>query len=98
MTEFDGLPLLRSLWTVGIGERFTTASAKVHVVRPEIQERPVGGDSLLFELSVQTTGGKRHTQHYKARGFHTLSLSTTDATCREHPASVDLTTQRSIRG
>jgi superfamily II DNA or RNA helicase len=55
----DGLPLLRSLWTVRVGDRFTLASAKVHVVRPEIQERPAGGDSLLFELSFQTTGGKR---------------------------------------
>ena len=55
----DGLPLLRSLWTLRVGERFKLASAKVHVVRPDIQERPAGGDSLLFELSFQTTGGKR---------------------------------------
>jgi superfamily II DNA or RNA helicase len=55
----DGLPLLRSLWHVKVGQRFEVASAKVHVVRPEIQERSAVGDSLLFELSFQTTGGKR---------------------------------------
>jgi superfamily II DNA or RNA helicase len=55
----DGLPLLRSLWCLKVGERFEAAAGRVHVVRPEIEERGGGGDSLVFELSFQTTGGKR---------------------------------------
>ncbi|WP_367873185.1 SNF2-related protein [Luteolibacter sp. Populi] len=55
----DGLPLLRSLWTVRAGDRFAAASAKVHIVRPDIQEHGDPSQSLVFELSFQTTGGKR---------------------------------------
>jgi len=55
----DGLPILRSLWTVRVGERFGAASSKVHVVRPDIEEHSDKGSSLVFELSFQTTGGKR---------------------------------------
>ncbi len=55
----DGLPLLSQRWTVRSGERFKEASAKVHIVRPEIQERGDPSQSLVFELSFQTTGGRR---------------------------------------
>lgn len=55
----DGLPLLRQRWLVRSGERFKEASARVHVVRPDIQERGDPTQSLVFELSFQTTGGRR---------------------------------------
>lgn len=55
----DGLPELRQRWTVREGERFATVANRVHVVRPDIQETANHGSSLMFELSFQTTGGKR---------------------------------------
>jgi superfamily II DNA or RNA helicase len=54
----DGLPLLRGLWTVTLGERLTTAAGRVHVVSPELREVADHGSSLVFELSFQTGGGK----------------------------------------
>jgi superfamily II DNA or RNA helicase len=55
----DGLPELRERWIVREGERFAAAVSRVHVVRPDIQETSDHGSSLMFELSFQTTGGKR---------------------------------------
>ncbi len=55
----DGLPELRRRWLVREGERFTAAASRVHVVRPDIRETADHGSSLLFELSFQTSGGKR---------------------------------------
>lgn len=55
----DGLPELRQRWTVREGDRFTTVARRVHVVRPEVRETADHGSSLVFELSFQTTGGKR---------------------------------------
>ncbi|WP_052572753.1 DEAD/DEAH box helicase [Haloferula sp. BvORR071] len=55
----DGLPLLETIWTLRKNERFTTATSRVHIVRPDIQERGDPSQSLVFELSFQTTGGKR---------------------------------------
>lgn len=55
----DGLPELRQRWTVREGDRFAAAASRVHVVRPEILETADHGSSLVFELSFQTTGGKR---------------------------------------
>jgi superfamily II DNA or RNA helicase len=55
----DDLPQLRDRWTVREGERFAVVASRVHVVRPDIQDRGGSGESLAFELSFQTTGGKR---------------------------------------
>ncbi len=55
----DELPRLRQSWTVREGERFATVASRVHVIRPDIQESAHHGGSLTFELSFQTTGGRR---------------------------------------
>ncbi|MCW1921493.1 DEAD/DEAH box helicase [Luteolibacter arcticus] len=55
----DDLPALRQRWTVREGERFATVLKRVHVVRPEIEQKADFGSSLAFELSFQTTGGQR---------------------------------------
>lgn len=55
----DELPALRQHWTVREGERFADVLKRVHVVRPEIQQKADFGSSLAFELSFQTTGGQR---------------------------------------
>ncbi|WP_193214000.1 SNF2-related protein [Luteolibacter marinus] len=55
----DELPDLRSRWLVRVGDRLATVLKRVHVVRPEIQETANHGSSAEFELSFQTTGGKR---------------------------------------
>ena len=55
----DELPRLRQSWVVREGERFATVASRVHVIRPDIQESVNRGGSLTFELSFQTTGGKR---------------------------------------
>ena len=55
----DELPRLRQSWTVREGERFAAVASRVHVIRPDIQESAHHGGSLTFELSFQTTGGKR---------------------------------------
>lgn len=55
----DGLPELRQRWVIREGERFTAVASRVHVIRPDIQETTKQGSSLMFELSFQTTGGKR---------------------------------------
>lgn len=55
----DGLPLLRSAWTVKPSERFSTAVGRVHVVSPDLREVADHGSSLVFELSFQTGGGKQ---------------------------------------
>ena len=55
----DELPDLRDRWSVREGERFSTLLKRVHVVRPDIQETTSHRGSLEFDLSFQTTGGKR---------------------------------------
>ena len=55
----DDLSKFRQCWTVREGERLATVLKRVHVVRPEIRETNGFGTSLEFELSFQTTGGKR---------------------------------------
>ena len=55
----DDLDGLRERWTVREGERFGTFLKRVHVVRPEIEQKADFGSSLAFELSFQTTGGQR---------------------------------------
>jgi len=55
----DGLPGLRQRWEVGVGARLAAVLERVHVVRPVIREAGDFGDSLSFDLSFQTTGGKR---------------------------------------
>jgi superfamily II DNA or RNA helicase len=55
----DGLPDLRQQWTVSEGEGLAIELRRVHVVRPDIREISDFGGSLTFELSFQTTGGKR---------------------------------------
>ena len=55
----DELPRLRQSWTVREGERFAAVASRVHVIRPDIQESAHREGSLTFELSFQTTGGKR---------------------------------------
>jgi superfamily II DNA or RNA helicase len=55
----DHLPALRREWRIREGERFRSAAARVHVLRPEIEEFQGRGGSLSFELSFQTTAGQR---------------------------------------
>jgi superfamily II DNA or RNA helicase len=55
----DGLPDLRQRWTVREGERFASVASRIHVVRPEILQTADHGTSLMFELSFQTSSGKR---------------------------------------
>jgi superfamily II DNA or RNA helicase len=55
----DDLPPLRQRWTVREGDRFAAVAGRIHVVRPDIQRSGDGDTSLTFELSFQTTGGKR---------------------------------------
>jgi superfamily II DNA or RNA helicase len=55
----DDLDTLRQRWTVREGERFGTVLKRVHVVRPEIEQKADFGSSLAFELSFQTTGGQK---------------------------------------
>ena len=55
----DDLPGLRQRWTVREGERFAAVLKRVHVVRPEIEQKADFGSSLAFELSFQTTGGQK---------------------------------------
>jgi superfamily II DNA or RNA helicase len=55
----DELPRLRQNWAIREGERFAAVASRVHVIRPDIQESADRGGSLTFELSFQTTGGKR---------------------------------------
>lgn len=55
----NGLPELRRDWSIREGDGFTMASSRVQVVRPEIRESAGQGGSLAFELSFQTSNGKR---------------------------------------
>jgi len=55
----DGLPMLRSRWSVKVGERLTAASGRIHVVTAGVKEVADHGSSLVFELAFQTGNGKR---------------------------------------
>jgi len=55
----NGLPELRKRWTVRVGDRLAEVLRRVHVVQPVIRELGDFGESLSFDLSFQTTGGKR---------------------------------------
>ncbi|MCW1883443.1 DEAD/DEAH box helicase [Luteolibacter flavescens] len=55
----DDLPGLRQRWTVREGDRLAEVLKRVHVVRPEIEQKADFGSSLAFELSFQTTGGQK---------------------------------------
>ena len=55
----DDLDGLRQRWTVREGERFGSVLKRVHVVRPEIEQKADFGSSLAFELSFQTPGGQK---------------------------------------
>ena len=59
----DDLESLRRQWRIEEGERFTRQSRTVEVIRPEIRERSNDQQSVEFELSFQTGGGKRLPSH-----------------------------------